>query len=813
MFDACFAWVYVRMARRRRCVTFVFLALTALALWRLPYLKLDNDMEGMLPARPVIIDSLRFLRQSGFSDKVILSLSLPDSRTDSVELTAAVDRLAATLPGPLITEVVAGMPTGDLMADWAAFLPLIPQIADSAHMAEMRRNLTGQGIEQQVGAVYRRLLAPGSSMGRLLAADPLGIAGSVLNRLQALTKAFGYRVKVVGTHLLSEDERHALLMLKTPVSITDGFGARALLDHIDACVAASPDRLQAMVVAGHRHTVSNETVIRRDVGRTGLAAAAGFMLLLLLVFRDGRAALIFLAPLSAIVFSIAVASLVFATLSFFILGMSVVLAGIAMDYAIHAYVAKRSAGETVLAHVARPVTVGACTTAAVFVAFFFSSVPGYTQLACFSIVSLLVCLVLSLFLLPQWVRTEPGAWRAWRWADRRARGRRGQWTVVGIWLGSLGLLAAAASQLVFQRDIEQFDGSSAAVWSDEREFRRVWGGEHQPALLVVEGRDLETVWRRYEDLSRHAAATLGAEQVVSLAPFWPSRETRSLRLDTWRQFWAEQGPAIRENLAGAQQAYGFADEAFQPFFDWINGHDVIDGLPDLGFFNSLQERFLISGDDLFQVLAYVDDTEENRRRLAYLEGSDNDTVVRLISGRSLAYHISESIARETVRMSALAAVLIMIPLFLLLRNIRLGLLALTPVATALTAMLGLLPLLGLPLTAASLIAAMIVVGLVIDYGVYMVCDEQHRVQAYPTTAIHRSTVTTLAIHLSAMTTLVGASALLLAQHPVMFAIGVTLVTGVAAGYAGALWVLPALFRLTDRSPQPSRPDAAGNPMA
>ena len=126
-----------------------------------------------------------------------------------------------------------------------------------------------------------------------------------------------------------------------------------------------------------------------------------------------------------------------------------------------------------------------------------------------------------------------------------------------------------------------------------------------------------------------------------------------------------------------------------------------------------------------------------------------------------------------------------------MRNVRLASLALTPVITAVIAILGILPVLGLPLTAASIIAAMIVVGLCIDYGVFMVHSEYRQAQCG----------TPLSVTLSAVTTLVGAGALLVADHPVMFSIGVTLVGGVAAGYVCSMLILPALYRMTERKGQ------------
>ena len=54
--------------------------------------------------------------------------------------------------------------------------------------------------------------------------------------------------------------------------------------------------------------------------------------------------------------------------------------------------------------------------------------------------------------------------------------------------------------------------------------------------------------------------------------------------------------------------------------------------------------------------------------------------------------------------------------------------------------------------------------------------------------------TETAVTLSAVTTLIGAGALLLARHPILFSIGVTMVTGVLAGYVAAMLVVPSFHR-------------------
>ena len=786
MFDVCFRCLSDFVRRHRRVVVTVLLLLVVISIARLPRIGFDNNIERMLPASPDVRRSIRFLRQSGISDKIVMSISLPTHCPETDRLITAADRLDDELRGDLITEVVTGVPHGNMVGELVELMTCAPQLLDPADLDAMRHELTPEGIDRRIGATYRRLLTPGGGlMVNLLVADPIGIAGELLKELQRLSASFGYRVKVVRGHLLSEDERHALLILTTPVTLTDGFGSRALLKHIETCVTRSPYGIEAIIVGGHRHTVSNEDVIRRDVKLICVFATLGFLLLFVAAFRDWRAGWVLLMPVSAIIVAIAVSSMFLGAVSYFIVGMSAVLVGIAIDYAIHVYIAKRSGGEGAVASIAKPISAGAFTTVSVFFAFFFSSVSGYTQLACFYIVGILACLALSLFLLPYLVKTKSGNRSTWSPQPRVPRSRTGRSLLISVWIVFLVVLAFAATKLVFENDVTQFDGSEKTVLDDEENFRRIWGGRDEPGILVVEGKALEPVLRKNDQIARGADELIGPGNLTTLAAIWPSRRTRVRNLASWRSFWQEIGPGIKARLVDSQEKYGFTRDAFQPFLKWVDGGQVKNTIPQLDFLDRIKERFLAFHGGKVWAISYFDDTDENMRRLSVLT-ADGEPSAYLVSRRALGKAISQSVSRETVRLSLIAGALILLVLFVLVRDIRLALLALAPVGTAIVVMLGMLPLLGMPLTAASIIAAMVGVGLCIDYGIFMVHSEHHRTQCG----------TALSVTLSAATTLVAAGALLFVRHPVMYAIGVTLVCGVAAGYVCALWIVPTLYVMT-----------------
>jgi uncharacterized protein len=60
-----------------------------------------------------------------------------------------------------------------------------------------------------------------------------------------------------------------------------------------------------------------------------------------------------------------------------------------------------------------------------------------------------------------------------------------------------------------------------------------------------------------------------------------------------------------------------------------------------------------------------------------------------------------------------------------------------------------------------------------------------------------------AVLVSGLTTLLGFGALVLADHPALHSIGLTVLIGIAAAIPAALFVVPSLARNAERLPDPS----------
>ena len=147
--------------------------------------------------------------------------------------------------------------------------------------------------------------------------------------------------------------------------------------------------------------------------------------------------------------------------------------------------------------------------------------------------------------------------------------------------------------------------------------------------------------------------------------------------------------------------------------------------------------------------------------------------------------MSRAISTEIVYLAGMAVLLNLIICFLLLRDIRLTMLAFIPVLSSVLLILGITTALGLSLNAPGILATMIVLGLSDDFGIFMVyqCLHDHK------------TGTRQAVSLSLLTTFMGAGVLLFARHPLLSSIGVTLMIGLGGGYVASQAVVPPCYRL------------------
>ncbi len=156
----------------------------------------------------------------------------------------------------------------------------------------------------------------------------------------------------------------------------------------------------------------------------------------------------------------------------------------------------------------------------------------------------------------------------------------------------------------------------------------------------------------------------------------------------------------------------------------------------------------------------------------------------LVSQGVFADQLAQEIVADFYQFMSFAGLAVVLLLGMLFRRVTDVVVALLPALTGLLVLLGGMAWLGLELNLFNVIASLLIIGLGVDYGIFMVCHGQSK----------EDLASVRAVLVSGLSTLIGFGALTLAQHPALFSIGLTLLLGISAAMPTAILVLPALRR-------------------
>jgi predicted exporter len=781
MVDAFFSRAFQFARSHKRLLLIIVSGLTAAALVVLSFIRYEGRIDVMLPPDQDVTRTMQFLRDSNLSDKVIISLALTDPAKDKKDLFIAADQLASSLRPPLFTKVMSGISLADAMEEFSV-LQYAPQILNEQELASLDSQITATVVSTKMKQLYLQSFRPESIFtSGFSRTDPLNIKAFLYAKLKALPASMGYDVAVEDGHFVSRDGRHALLIAQTSVPMTDSQRSKELIRVLDAELSRLPGFISADVIAGHLHTVSNEQVIGRDIKTASAIASIAFMVLFLVVFRDPRAFFVYIIPLIAVIWSIILATGIEGKLSYLVIGFGTAIAGISIDYGLLVYIAmKRGADESQMVSLAKLLFIDAVTTVFSFLVLFFSAIQGYHQLSLFSMLCVILCLVLSLSVLPlllSWKthsvppdHTIAERMKQFHWPAK---------TIVAVWT-VLTIGAIVLSFWVrFDSDVKKLDGSDPSVIEAEQRFHEVWGGKTNQAIFVVQAATEDEALVLNDRIYREAAAAVGADNFTNIALFWPSRQTRAANADRWDHFWRSGREArLRGLIRKESPRYGFSDQAFAPFFAGLYAHTV-DGAGSEGALARLRERFVVSRAGGSSVLSFFPDEERYYNALNRIAAEHPGSFI--VSGRKMSASISRFTTREASFLAPLAILFNVVLAWLFFRNWRETFISLVPVITGVTWLVGLMALFSIPLNVVNVVAAIVCTGVIVDYGLGMTYEYRY----------HLRIGTVVAVTLSAATNVIGAGVLLFARHPAFYSTSIAMVICMTTGYLAAVIVVPS----------------------
>jgi len=760
------------------------LALSALLLVLLGLLgarlQLTDDLGSLLPGHGPLPRALELLQRFQVADTLLVEIDGTGQQTEA--LLAATDQLGQRLDeSAAIRRVRWRVQASDGVALQRAVAPHALDLVPGDVLAE---RLSPQGLQRSLQGQLLKLAGPGGSMFEAaFLQDPLDLSGLALQQLRAAGGPF--RIETAAGHFMDASGQRAVLFVE-PVAPAVEMGPGApLMAELQQLLATCP--LPARYLGGHRVAAESAQRIFDDVQRAALAGAVLLVVLFLAGFRSFRPVLGGLGPLLPAAAATLAAGAIMGPLHGINLGFTAALLGLSVDYWIHLYVAaarlpaepgfsgRLAAGVRALRSIGPALLLGAGSTMGAFGVLCASSFPVLRNLGAMGLAAAAGAL-LGTWLLGPLAFALVGS-RAL--PSPRLAGLP-RWTrLMVLALTALGLLCAARSS--FDGDPRNLLPPAPETQALEREFSDRYGGFGTGGMVVLEH---ERLGDALDAADRVQAALAAVPGVDSAGPglLLPGPALRSARRAD-----LPDSDELQTRIDAAAAALGFAPQALAGAAQRLLAPASAALEPQTWAPTPLAEltkrhvQRSAAGWSVMISLVLGDEAQLEPTEAMVLAAAPQAELV--VPTRFAAQGV-EQILHELLRLSALSAAWVLLLLVLRYRRPRPVLAAFSPCLAAVAWTVGGMALLDIPWNAVSAGGMVLILGLALDYGVFML--EGARREAANDTGY--------AVIMSALTTTAGFGILAIARAPALYAVGLAVLLGMVAAAATSLSLVPSLVR-------------------
>jgi predicted exporter len=746
------------------------LAVHQLQFWRAS--RLDTDVMALLPTSERTATADRVLRRlaDGVAREVVVLVGSPDwarTRAAAQRFSAATGRQADLL------KPVDKIAAFDFDAALAFYRPWRDRLLTDAQRSQLQAADPDVLARQALTRLYQLSTGP-----RLTdwAADPLGLWQDWWLSRAAVTRVH----ERDGLAALSGDGREWALLsyqiTKPAFSVSGNTDYGDLLKAAEAAARQGDNDVRVIAAGIPLHAEAAAAQANLEMNVIGWGSLAAVLLLVWLAFRSLRPiVLVGLSLLIGTAAAISATAIVFDRVHLITLVFGASLVGVAEDFGIHYFVTRQAMPGALPPKVMRFLLPGMAlallTSVVAYLALGIAPFPGLRQMALFSAVGLVAAFLTVVFWFPLLDRGSLRQTRLSTWlAESLARWPRVR-NDARTWL-ALAVLALFIVPGIWQvrvvDDVRQLQSSPPALVDAQRAAGRLLGTPSPAQFVLVRGATPDEVLAREEAVKARLADAVGRGDLagfLSISDWVPSaaRQRADAALANRQEL------AVRQRVAqalGGTIAAPPAASVPNPYWRpaWL-AHPVS---------GTLRHLWLDREGDGYASVMLLRGLEKPSAMPGIAQAVNQvrgaEWVDRIADLSGLLHHYR--VLMSWLLLAGAAGV----ALLLGWRYGRAGWRALVPTLLAAAFSVAVLGWLQVPLQLFSVLALALLLGVGVDYGIFLL---EHPGDGVSWTAIV----------LGAASTLLAFGLLALSSTPALHAFGMTMLSGV-----GAVWVLSPWFR-------------------
>ena len=719
----------------------------------------------------------RHLARSDLARTMILTVGTTAGTRNDARIARAITELRQALAAdPEIEWLRSGPEERDIEDMWKVAFAHRFGLVSLDPEQEIPRLTSDDALAEAAVRARQALASPAAALvKRTLPADPLGFSAAVLDRIRDETPL----LEVHDGTFFSRDG-WGVLLLATRSSAFVAARQAPVLDDIRARFAEVRAREGNDLVleesGANRFAVAAESTMMHDMRGIVLVSLVGIGFLVFGYFRSpSRFAVAMLPSIAGIVGGVAAGLAVFGHLDGITLAFGTSLVGVTVDYPIHLLNYFRMIGGSrrrAVRVLVAPLGMGALTTVASFAGLCFTSFPGFREIGFIAVSGVTIALFVTLVVLPWFVdatdvRTsaDPGATaRVLGRAVDALVARRALLAAIPIVVVAIG--AVLLPRLRWDDDLSSLASIDPSLQDEEKRVHARVAAFEVGRVAVVMADDVEAALERTEEITRRmerlrASGAIGGYRSVSSL-------VRSIDLQKRNLAALRAAPDLANRVRDQFSKAGFKADAFSAF-----EHDLAEGTPpitpaDLAgtALEQLVQPLLLTVDGRTVTLTQISELHDEAAVRSAVEGVPG---AHYFVQRDFVNELYSGFRNTTLAQLFIGGVFVIATLGVRYRRWRPSLAAFLPSALVPVLVLSGLAAAGQPLNLLHVISLIMVAGMGVDYGIFLVESVGDR-------AYFEATLVSLL--LCCLTTIFGFAVIAVSHNPALRAMGLTLGSGV-----------------------------------
>lgn len=781
----------------------IFSVLMVLSLFRI---QIDTNILTSLPKNdPILADANFTLVHHPFQNQIVIDVSGRQKDIDA--LVAAGERVETALADSGLFSSIGMKEMQHLFPELLDHITTnLPVLFSAEELnTQVAPILTDENLNSRIRENLSQLLTmEGVGQTEAILNDPLGLRGIVLQKLKQLMPA--ENVHFYKGHLLSSDRSHLLILANPKSASIDSKLSHEIADLIEQtkikvnrAFEKTGNQFTLTPVGAYRASLDNETAAKKDAQNAILYASIGIALLLIFSFpRPLIGLLAFLPAVFGAICSLAVYSMFHESISIMTIGFGGAIISITVDHGISYLLFLDRPHETRGREVVREVRavglLAVLTSVCAFLTLSLSGFPILSQIGQFAAYGIAFSFLFVHFFFPlMFPKMRPG---------KSKRALPLQTLVNRLFIGNekykllfgLGFVALMCfyARPEFKVDIASMNTVTQETIDAENMVSTVWRHKlFDKVYMLIAADDLSGLQNKCDGISDRLARDISAQRLSDAflpSMIFPGTLKMKENLAAWNRFWNEERKTSFYNaLNDTATELGFTPDAFSDAYA-THADNNVDPMTIPPQFLQLFGIHQSPEDGSWIVFASLTPGPSYDAETFFFKYHDVKNT-HIFDPTLFSKRLGEFLSNTFIKMVLIIGVSVIILLLLFFMDVTLTLVALTPILFSMICTLGTLHLLGRPLNFAGLMLSVVVIGMGLDYSLYLIRSYQrYRDENHPFQDHIRMT-----IFLAAASTLIGFGALSIGEHNLMRDLGFFLVLGIGFALIATFLLLPPML--------------------